>query len=176
AGKNTMRTFQTGRSEREGFTLFELVIVIFIISLTTALVMPSFWKSSQRSVRSEAKRIANTLRYIYDEAAGKKQLYTVTFDVDKGSWQFRSETETRSFTMKDDVTFRDIMVPSLGNVSRGELVMEFGPLGPAEPVTIHLSKDSSEYTVIFNHMNGRAKVHKGYVVIEPDIDGRKAEG
>ena len=149
----------------KGFTLFELIIVIFIISLTTALIMPSLWVTGERAVKSEAKHVANTLRYIYDEASGKKQSYLLTFNIDEGRWQFKSRTESRSFEMKDNVMFRDIMVPSLGNVSAGEVIMEFGPLGPAEPVTLHLIKDDSEYTVIFNHINGRAKIHEGYVVM-----------
>jgi len=144
---------------RSGFTLFELVIVIFIISLTSALIMPSFWDSGERALKAEAKRTAGTLRYIYDEAAGKKQTYILTFNIDKGFWGFKSDTETRIIKLKDRVLFKDITIPSLGNVSEGEVIMEFGPLGPAEPVTIHLMKNDAEYTIIFNHISGRAKIY-----------------
>jgi type II secretory pathway pseudopilin PulG len=144
------------------FTLIELVIVIFIISLTTALVMPNLWDTGERAVKSEAKRIGNTMRYIYDEAAGKKKDYVITIDLSEGSWGYESKTVSRVFKMKDDVVFRDVVVPSLGEVLSGEIKLKFGPTGPEEPVILHLMKDEVEYTVMFNHMNGRSKVYEGY--------------
>jgi prepilin-type N-terminal cleavage/methylation domain-containing protein len=147
---------------KAAFTLIELVIVIFIISLTSALILPNLWGTSERAVKSEAKRIGNTLRYVYDEAIGKKKTYLVKINLDKDSWNFESENESRNFTMKDNVMFKDIIVPSLGEISFGEVILKFGPMGSEEPVLIHLMKDEAEYTVTFNHINGRAKVHEGY--------------
>ena len=149
---------------KKAFTLVELVVVIFIISLTTALVMPNFWNSGKRALKSEAKRIGATLRYINDEAVGKKRLYTVTFDLDSGSWGFRSEGESRTFHIRNDVILNAVRVPSLGNVSSGEVIMEFGASGPAEPVTVHLLAGEDEYSVQFNHISGRSKVYRGYLM------------
>jgi len=151
-------------SFNQGFTLFELAVVIFIISLTTALIMPSFWDTGEKALKSEAKRMSGTLRYIYDEAVGKKKTYTVKVDLDGSLWGFESENETRSFTLGKDITFKDVIIPSHGEISAGEVTIEFGPLGPAEPITLHLIKDELEYTVMFNHLNGRAKIFDGYVV------------
>jgi type II secretion system protein H len=155
--------FLTLNSRKRGFTLIELIIVIFIISLTTALIMPNLWPSGQRSLKSEAKRISNTLRYIYDEAAGKKESYILKIDLDTDSWGFESKIESRTFKMRNNVTFRDIVIPSLGEVSRGEVILKFSPMGPQEPITIHLKKDDKEYTINFNHISGRATIHEGYI-------------
>ncbi len=149
---------------KDGFTLIELIIVILIISLATALVMPNLWDRGEQTLKSEAKRIGNTLTYIYDEAAGKKRTYVLKIDLNAGSWGFESEKESRSFKMKDNVMFKDIIVPSLGEVSIGEVIMKFGPMGSEEPITLHLIKDDNEYTVIFNHISGRAKIREGYFV------------
>ncbi len=148
------------------FTLFELVIVIFIISLTTALIMPSFWDTGDRALKTEAKRIAGTLRYVYDEAIGKKKPFVLTFNIDKDLYAFKSDNESRSFKLKSDVMFKTVSVPSLGDVPEGEVIMEVGPLGPAEPLTVYLFKDDFEYTVIFNHINGRAKIYEGHIVLK----------
>ncbi len=170
-----MRISQTGTSKKitsyelrvtskKAFTLIELLIVIFIISLTTALIMPSFWDSGERALKSEAKRISSTLRYVYDEAVGKKQAYILKINLDNNSWGFESEKESRSFQMEKDVMFKDVIIPSHGEISEGEVTMEFGPLGPGEPVTVHLIKNQKEYTITFNHLNGRAKILEGYVL------------
>lgn len=126
--------------------------------------MPALWDRGERSLKSEAKRIGNTLRYIHDEATGKKQEYILKIDIDNDTWGFESRSESRSFTMKKDVMFKDVSVPSHGNITFGELELLFGPLGPGEPITLHLIKDDAEYTVKFNHLNGRAKVIKGYIL------------
>ena len=152
------------RITRGGFTLIELIVVIFIISLTASIVMPSLWSSGERSLKSEAKRIGNTMRYIYDEAVSKKQTYSLKFDIENNTWAFESKGESRSFKAKDEVMFKDIIVPSHGEISKGELTLIFGPLGPEEPITLHLFRDEAEYTVKFNHLNGRAKVLEGYII------------
>jgi hypothetical protein len=60
--------------------------------------------------------------------------------------------------------FKDITIPSHGEISTGELTLIFGPLGPEEPITLHLMRNDAEYTVKFNHLNGRAKVFEGYII------------
>jgi Tfp pilus assembly protein FimT len=156
------------------FSLVELIIVIFIISLTTALIMPSFWDTGERALRSDAKQIGNTLRYVYDEAVGKKRTYTVTFNLDESAWGFEGMNESRSFHLGKDIVFKDVLIPSHGEISGGEITIEFGPLGPNEPVTIHLMKDRKEYTVVFNHLNGRPNIFEGYIV-KTETGGQKAE-
>ncbi len=146
----------------KAFTLVELIVVIFIISMSAALIMPSLWDRGERALKTESRRIGNTLRYIYDEALGKKQTYSLKINLDKDTWSYKSNNESRSFELHDSVMFKDIIVPSLGNVSIGEVLMAFGPLGPEEPVIVHLIKNEKEYTVIFNHISGRTKVYEGY--------------
>ena len=147
-----------------GFTLIELIVVIFIISLTASIVMPSLWGSGERALKSEAKRIGNTLRYIYDEAISKKQTYRLKIDIENNTWAYESEGESRSFEIEDEVMFKDITIPSHGEISIGEVTLIFGPLGPEEPITLHLMRNEAEYTVKFNHLNGRAKVFEGYII------------
>ncbi len=151
-------------SRRNAFTLIELVVVIFIISIATALIMPSFWDGGEGGLKTETRRIANTMRYIYDEAVNRKQTYLFEIDLDSESWRFASEKESRRFLMKREVEIKDVLVPSLGEVSRGKVTIAFGPMGPEEPIILHLLKDRWEYTIIFNHLNGRAKILEGYIL------------
>jgi prepilin-type N-terminal cleavage/methylation domain-containing protein len=159
---NSKFEIRNSKLRKTGFTLIELIVVIFIISFTMAIIMPSFWSTERDTLKIEAKRISSALRYIYDEAIGKKQTYMLSINLDNKSWSFESEKEFRSFRIKENVEIRDIVVPSLGEVSTGEVIIEFGPMGPEEPLILHLKKGKSEYSVIFNHLNGRTKIHEGY--------------
>jgi len=149
-------------SRRVGFTLLELVIVIFIISLATALIMPSFWTIGESQLKAEARRIGGALRYIHDEAVGKKQTYLFKVNMNDNYWEFKSNKENKMVYIGEKVEVVEVWVPSLGTVSVGEVITEFGPTGAGEPIVLHLKKDKSEYTIIFNHLNGRAKIVEGY--------------
>jgi general secretion pathway protein H len=150
-------------SRRAGFTLLELIVVIFIISLSLTLTMPSFWSSDRNDLKKDARKLSSTLRYIYDESVGKKNVYTFFVDLESRTWGFSGETESRSFKIRGDTLIQDVVVPSHGEVSQGELSILFGPMGTGEPITIHLQKGDSVYTVMFNHISGRTKILEGYI-------------
>ena len=125
---------------KKGFTLIELIVVIFIISLAIALIMPSFWGTDKTALKTEARHISSALRYIYGEAVSKKQTCLFNINLDNKSWGFKSENESRNFKMQGDIEIKDVVIPSRGEISRGEVIIEFGPMGPDEPVTLHLKK------------------------------------
>jgi general secretion pathway protein H len=156
--------FSLFTSRREGFTLVELIVVLFIISLSLSLIMPSLWRTDSSIVEREARHLSSTIRFIYDEAVSKKQNYVLIFDIDNRQWGYSGEKRSRNFTIKENVEFKDIVVPSLGEVSKGELIVKFGPMGPEEPIIFHLIKEDSEYTVMLNNLNGRTKIYDGYVL------------
>lgn len=147
---------------RSGFTLIELIVVIFILSIASALIIPSFMDAGEGALKADAKRIGSALRYVYDEGVSKKKDYLFNINLDNDSYGFTGQGESKSFSLKNDVYLRDIMVPSFGARSEGEITVKFGPLGTEEPIILHLSKDKDEYTVIFNNINGRAGIYEGY--------------
>lgn len=147
-----------------GFTLLELIVVIFIISLTLTLTMPSFRDSDRSGLRKDARRLSSTLRYIYDESIGKKNVYTFFVDLENRTWGFSGGRESRSFRFSGDARIQDVIVPSHGEVTQGEISILFGPTGTEEPITIHLQNGNVEYTVLFNHISGRTKILEGYIL------------
>ncbi len=149
---------------KSGFTLIELIIVLFIIGLISSLVVPRLMETGKSAARSDAKRIGLTLRYVYGESITRKIPYTLTVDIDRGQWRYESEAESKNFSLKRKVMISDVIIPSLGEISSGEIKIAFTPTGPEEPLTIHLSGGEAEFTVIFNHLNGRAKVYEGYKI------------
>jgi len=149
---------------KSGFTLIEILVVVFIISLTIALVMPNFLSTGKNALKTEARHMSSALRYIYDEAVGKKQTYLFNINLDENSWGFTSEQETRSFMTKGGVEVSDVITLANGEISEGELLIEFGPMGPEESILLHLKKGESAYTIIFNHLSGRTKILEGYAL------------
>jgi|Deesub1362A_J573_1020465.scaffolds.fasta_scaffold00721_9 prepilin-type N-terminal cleavage/methylation domain-containing protein len=145
-----------------GFTLFELLVVLFIISLSMAIVMPSVWKSNKERVKDETRHLSTTLRYVYDRALNSKETCVFRFNLDEDSYAFTMKGESRSYRVGIENGLRDIVIPSMGRVSEGEVIIEFGPLGPEEPIIVHLGDGDIEYTVFFNNLTGRTSIYEGY--------------
>ncbi|MBI4826896.1 MAG: type II secretion system protein [Nitrospirae bacterium] len=152
------------KNENYGFTLLELIVVIFIISLATALIMPSFIQSPESALKSEAKHISSTMRYVYDQAMGRKEAYLFRINPEDSSWGFEGSSEKKVFKAKEDVKFKDVLIPSAGELTTKEVTVKFGPLGPEEPIVLHLISSDTEYTVIFNNLNGKSKIVEGYIL------------
>ncbi len=138
-----------------GFTLLELVVVLFIISLVAAVVLPSFAGFGEGKLKSEAGEIASILRYLNDSALSRKETYLLKLDIDKDlvSWTGPDGEKKKKF---DDIT--GVTTESAGMVSRGELTFLFEPLGVRENLSIHMSRGDKNISVTLNHLSGRVKI------------------
>lgn len=68
---------------RRGFTLLELMVVLVIISLMSALIVPKLTgPMSQLSLKTASRKISASLRYARSQAAAEKTTYVALFDFD----------------------------------------------------------------------------------------------
>ncbi|MEW6715580.1 MAG: prepilin-type N-terminal cleavage/methylation domain-containing protein, partial [Nitrospirota bacterium] len=79
------RTKSNSANSELGFTLIELIVVIFILSIASALIIPSFMDAGEGSLKSDAKRMGSALRYVHDESVSKKKDYLFTINLDNDS-------------------------------------------------------------------------------------------
>jgi general secretion pathway protein H len=140
---------------KAGFTLLELMVVLFVVSLIMAIIMPSFAGLGASRLRAEAREMASILRYMNDSAASHKETFPIKFDLDqnKVSWKGPDGEKTRQF---DDLTA--IETQSMGMVSRGEVILSFEPLGVRDNVRVHMSRDDKNLIVTLNNLSGKVKI------------------
>ena len=66
-----------------GFSLIELIVVLVIVSLLTALATPSLTKTLQRmELKTAAKKISAVLRFCRSESVNKNQITLASFDTE----------------------------------------------------------------------------------------------
>ncbi len=71
-------------SDSRGFTLIELAIVLFIMSIVIALTAPGLVRSfSNLSLKTTAKKIGGALRYSRSQAVNTGSIYNTIFDTNK---------------------------------------------------------------------------------------------
>jgi general secretion pathway protein H len=140
---------------RHGFTLLELIVVVFIISLFAALVFPSFSDLTERAVKSDARKMASLLRYLNDSSIYTKKTYSLKFDLPGGSLSWEGPDGTKTDKIKN---LKSVTLQSKGEVREGEVTVFFGPLGLQENVEVHIADESGSMTVAFNAVSGRTKI------------------
>jgi len=149
-----MGTSKTGICSK-GFTLLELILIIFILSLALAVSFPTFTLEKDGKLKSEAGRIASILRYLNDSAISTKELHTMNVDFKEKLMKYKGPDGEKTEKINN---LSGITLQSRGDVSDGELTVFFGPSGAGENFSIHLTGVQSSMTVVFNALSGRVKV------------------
>lgn len=155
AVKGKMRRSRTGTCNSTGFSLIELIVVLFVLSLILAIVLPTFSGFGESRLKAEAREMASILRYVNDNAVSRKETFFLKFDLGKNmvAWSEPGGNKTRSF---DDLT--GVEIQSRGLVSSGELTLFFEPLGARENLVVYMKRGDSHMTVTLNHLSGRVKI------------------
>ncbi len=138
-----------------GFTLFELLLMLFIISLFMSLAMPSLSVLGESRIKSDAKRLASIVRYLHDSSLTGKEIYSLTMDFEEKVVRYTGPEGERREALKTVVS-AELMTK--GFVSEGELTIYFRPTAGSEVFRILLDDDKTSYMISFNPLSGRAKI------------------
>jgi len=142
-------------SRNAGFTLLEIVLVVFIISLFTALALPSFSNLGSSGLKNDAKKLASLLRYLNDSAIYTKKNVQLTFDFREKTLSWNGPDGEKSQELGNITA---VTLPSKGVVREGQVLVFFGPLGLGENIEITLDKGEHEARVTMNSLSGRVKI------------------
>lgn len=147
---------------KKGFTLIELIVVIFIVSLFLAISVPSFTGIESNEIRAEAKMIASILRYLNDSSTNKKEELYLTVNFNDRTITYSAEEGDKKETVK---YLRSLFLESKGDINIGEVKVIFTPFGAREFMRFNLragqEAGSRSFTVELNPLSGRVKIGEG---------------
>jgi prepilin-type N-terminal cleavage/methylation domain-containing protein len=165
-----------------GFTLIELLVVIFLVGAFVFIAVPKIKSSTEINVKSASRNLSGTIRYLYNEAAFKKNIYRLVFDIDRGEYwvevlngsEYVVSTDYlhKKRTLPGGVHFKDVVTErTLGRSSlddSGEFIL-FLPTGFVEPAVIYLVTDNEDYyTLETKPYTGGIRVYDEYVELLRD--------
>lgn len=169
-----MPTSTAGKlTDQRGFTLIELGIVVLLLGLIAGLIMPLLGNWGQNDLLGSARRLAGTVRYLYNEAALTRNEHRLVFDLDNASYQARVLDETGELkslegtgsgqSLLGDARFEDIVVTSRGRFTTGEVTTLFHPSGWLDETVIHLRDgDGRQLSLRFAPLTGAMDLVEGY--------------
>lgn len=164
------------RRKSAGFTLIELIVVVFLLGAFFSVAMPRLFKTGDMNLRSASRGLVTTIRYLYSKSIFEKRIYKLSFDIDTGEYwaevlegnQFRSEEDSGYGRRKlpSGVSFSDIQTErTQGKVGSGrDAFILFLPTGIVDSAVIHLrTGEDNFFTLSTNPYTGATKVFDEYV-------------
>ncbi|MBF0345551.1 MAG: prepilin-type N-terminal cleavage/methylation domain-containing protein [Nitrospirae bacterium] len=156
----------------KGFTFLELAVVLFIVSLFTALAYPTF-RSLSGSPASEGRRFASILRYLNSTAINRKVIYELRIDFTSKQLNYDSPEGVLHITLE---SLGFIYVSSRGSVKEGQLILPFGSMGLEEVLEANFTNGSETITVSYNPYSKRVKLDCDRGVVSHNAVDLRREG
>lgn len=163
---------------KSGFTLIELLVVIFLVGAFVMIAVPNIQKGTEINIKSASRNLTATIKYLYNEAVFKKNIYRLVFDIDQGEYWIETlsgeeyvhstDPNHKRKRLPPGVYFGDVVTErTLGRSSLDEEheYILFLPTGFAEPAAIHLKTDDVDknYTLQTKPYTGGTRVYDEYV-------------
>ena len=174
----TARSATVNVLDIKGFTLIEIAVVILVLGLFVSFALPKFGDISDVNLKSTARNLSMTVRYLYSEAAFKKNIYKLVFDTKNNEYWVEIlegneyEVSTDPFLRKKKITgnvfLKDIITErTLGKTKSDENqdynYILFLPTGYVEPAVIHIESNNGDvYTLATNPYTGTMKIYDEY--------------
>ena len=153
-----MQTLSVGN--KQGFTLFELLIVLVIVGLMSSLIAPNlFGNIGRMNLKTAAKSIAASLRYARSLAASEKITYLALFDFEKHSFSLLNEKnpdDVKVYHLPEGVRFQKaISASAKENMQSGIFRICFFPNGSGSGGEVILADErGSQYVIRVHFITG----------------------
>jgi general secretion pathway protein H len=150
------------------------MVVLVILSITTALIAPRLPSTEAMDLKSSARSLASLLRYLGERSIASKVNYRLHINFRENSINVTRKLASGDEIPPEDpllsrkalaagIVITDLQSPRLGTVTEGEVLIDFGAAGLSEFLTLHLHSPGGEsFTVTGYPQGGKVKILSGY--------------
>ncbi|MCP4665615.1 MAG: prepilin-type N-terminal cleavage/methylation domain-containing protein [Deltaproteobacteria bacterium] len=158
-----------GFGNRSGFTVVELLAVVFILALFSGILSVRIGGLlSGGDLRLATRMMINEVSRLRGLAAHTHREQVLGLNMDTNRF-YSLEAPARERTLEKrslpaGVTLEDVVILSRGKIQGGEARIRFFPNGCVDRSLIHLRNERDEaYTLEINPLTGHIKIHDTYI-------------
>jgi general secretion pathway protein H len=150
-----MRTVPCSRRRIRGLTLIEILIVLAIIALVTAIALPMVTGTSSAEMRSAARQLASGLRLARSEAVSQRRETFLVIDL--AGRRFKVDRDAREYPLPKNMELKlftaqkDLVDDKVGSI-------RFYPDGGSNGGRITLGSGDRKYEVDVDWLTGRVAI------------------
>jgi len=148
------------------------MVVVLLIGLFSLMATPLLSGPADAALSSSARRLAGTVKQLYNESALSGLEGRLTFNLEGGTYSARLLERDGTLRplpgagkegkLRGDTRFTAITVAGRGSASRGEVITEFSPAGWLPETVIHLQDGERQMTLRLLSFTGITEVYEGY--------------
>lgn len=149
--------------KRAGFTLIELIVVLFLMSIVVGFAGLYIGKDTgSLDLKKFTKEVSVVLRYARSHAVSKKKIYCFVIDQDEQRyWLYSEDTDYTNVDRVMDKEIPEGLSLDMQGSGREEVYMEFFPGGNTSGGVIEITNmKGSKFFVIANRITGKITVEK----------------
>jgi general secretion pathway protein H len=146
----------SGSNAEEGFTLLEMICILAIIAMLTAVLLPNISRNTSRP-RLEAYAIETASLLKADRTAAIRHRIQIATQIDAGARSLRSGSTGHILRIPNDVMFEAIL-PNRCNDRPAFSTISFFPTGMSCGGTVTLSRLSTSYEIRVNWLTGGVEI------------------
>ena len=165
-----MRILIAGKSNRNGYTLIELVAVVVLISIFLTIAIPKLRETLFSSgLKSTVRKLSGTIGRLRADSVREHTEHWLHLDLESNRYWESTYPEVIDEERKDieklppGVNLMDVDSPT-GKVTLGSTVIRFTPRGYVEETRIHITDDAGTvYTLLIQPFLPKVKIENDYV-------------
>ncbi len=152
-----------------GYSLVELMIVIFVLGLVVAVAYPKIRTGGD--LKSVSRQLIATIQHAYSTAESEKTAYRLHYDLTYGEYwvseapgvderdESRDAEPERPRRLPEGIKFQEIETLHHGVTATGRTFTHFYPIGRVEPTVIRLQDEEYEtLSLTINPLTARVTI------------------
>lgn len=157
--------------QQSGFTLIELVVVISLLAIFSLFSLPLIANQGDGGQRRAMRQLAGKVKLLYNEAALKREVHLLTFDLDRETFStFRMERKGNQIEKRpveedrslSPLKIEQVQVPGKGSFRSGRVTVRIYPQGWMEETWVQLENEERQVkTLNFVPMTGSTRIYDG---------------